>query len=97
MTGITRSQVKAIQASIRVQQKFLAEILEHSHRWELSNGELKICFTADKRAFAEMVDGRESLAKITTVARQVLEQEVKVVSRLELPDASSPRVAKGYK
>jgi hypothetical protein len=98
--GITQSQVKAIRTSLQAQQKFLSELLGRSHRWELSNGVLKIHFTNEMRAFAEMVEGRDSIARIAAVAKQILNQEIKVISKVveaALPNVSSPSDIKGRK
>src|SRR5262249_8485923 len=62
--GVSEEQVAEIRNSVAGQQKFLGELLEHGHRWEVEASELRIYFSAEKRAFAEMVEGRESLEKI---------------------------------
>jgi len=97
--GIARSQVKGIRMRVQAQQKFLGELLEHSHRWELSNDDLNIYFTGAKRPFAEMVEGRDSLARIATVARQVLNREIRVFSKVEAASSNvvSPNDARGRK
>ncbi len=69
--GMTAEQVADIRGTIQAQQKFLGELLEHAHRWELENTELRIYFATDKRAFAELVEGRESLEKIRATASKV--------------------------
>jgi len=38
--------------------------VEQSGLWELEGAELRIYFSSDKRPFAEMMEGRETLEKI---------------------------------
>jgi len=58
--GLSEEQVLDIRAAIQAQQKFLGELVEHGHRWELDGMELLIYFATEKRPFAEMIEGRES-------------------------------------
>ena len=81
--GISEEQVLEIRAAIQAQQKFLGELLEHGHRWELDGVELKIFFATEKRPFAEMVEGRDSLEKIRATASKVLNRSVRVCAKIE--------------
>jgi len=81
--GIAHEQVMEIRGAIQTQQKFLGELLEHGHRWELEGSELRIFFATDKRPFAEMVEGRESLEKIRATASKVLNRTVRVCAKIE--------------
>jgi len=63
----------------------LAELLGYAVRWQLNHGDLRIYFPADKRPFAEMVEGRELLPTITSIAREVLGHPVQVVVKLDPP------------
>jgi DNA polymerase-3 subunit gamma/tau len=81
--GISDRQVLEIRAAIQAQQKFLGELLEHSHRWELEGVELRIFFATDKRPFAEMIEGRDSLEKIRATANKVLNRSVRVCAKIE--------------
>jgi DNA polymerase III subunit gamma/tau len=81
--GISDQQVLEIRGSIQAQQKFLGELLEHGHRWELDGPELRIFFATDKRPFAEMVEGRDSLEKIRSAASKVLNRAVRVCAKIE--------------
>jgi DNA polymerase-3 subunit gamma/tau len=94
-SGLTEGQVAEIRAAIQAQQKFLGELLEHGHRWELDGPELRIFFATDKRPFAEMVEGRDSLEKIRTAASKVLNRAVRVCAKIESVAATAtpaPRV-----
>jgi DNA polymerase-3 subunit gamma/tau len=83
MIGITAEQVTEIRAAIQAQQKFLGELMEQSGRWELDGAELRIYFSPDKRPFAEMMEGRESLEKIRTISSNVLGRAVRVCAKLD--------------
>lgn len=81
--GITAEQVTEIKSAIQAQQKFLGELLEHGRRWELEGNELRIYFSAEKRPFAEMLEGRESLEKLRAASSTVLGRAVRVCAKLE--------------
>ena len=81
--GVSDEQVLEIRGIIQAQQKFLGELLEHGHRWELDGPELRIFFATDKRPFAEMVEGRDSLEKIRAAASKVLNRAVRVCAKIE--------------
>ena len=83
VSGISQGQVAEIKSAIQAQQKFLGELLEHSSGWELEGAELRIYFSADKRAFAEMIEGREPLEKIRAVSSNALGRPVRVCARLD--------------
>jgi DNA polymerase III subunit gamma/tau len=82
-SGLGEEQVAEIRGGIQAQQKFLGELLEHAHRWELEGAELRIYFATEKRAFAEMVEGRDSLEKIRATAGKVLNRPVRVCAKME--------------
>jgi hypothetical protein len=96
--GLTEAHVEEIRGTIQSQQKFLGELLEHAHRWELEGAELRIYFAAEKRAFAEMVEGRDSLEKIRATAGKVLNRSVRVCAKMEsvaATTANASRAASG--
>ena len=97
-SGLSDDQVGEIRAVIQTQQKFLGELLEHSHRWELEGAELRIYFATEKRPFAEMIEGRDSLEKIRVTSAKVLNRPVRVCARIEAvaaTAANSSRAAVG--
>jgi hypothetical protein len=96
-TGMTLSQAKAVRAAIQARQKFLGELVEQSHRWEFANGELKMWFTPDKHAFVELIDGRESLAKIVQAAGQVLGRDIRIATKIEELASTAKSETKGRK
>ena len=94
-SGITQEQVAEIKTAIQAQQKFLGEIMNQGSRWELEGAELRIYFSADKRAFAEMMEGRDSLEKVRTCSSKVLGRAVRVCAKVEAVAAAAPRGISG--
>ena len=93
--GITQEQVAEIKAAVQAQQKFLGELVEQSRLWELEGAELRIYFSPDKRPFAEMMEGRETLEKIRSISSKVLGRAVRVCAKLEAVAAAAASVARG--
>ena len=89
--GMTLEQVAEIKSAIQAQQKFLGEIVHHGSRWELEGAELRIYFSTEKRAFAEMMEGRESLEKVRACSSKVLGRPVRVCAKVESVAADAPR------
>jgi DNA polymerase-3 subunit gamma/tau len=83
LEGISEKEAAEIRAAIQSQQKFLGELLEHAHRWELEGAELRLYFGATKRAFAEMIEGREAMEKIRAASGKVLGRSVRVCAKIE--------------
>ena len=93
--GISQEQVAEIKAAIQAQQKFLGELVEQSFRWELEGAELRIYFSPEKRPFAEMMEGRDTLEKIRGVSSKVLGRAVRVCAKLEAVAAASASASRG--
>ena len=81
--GISPEQLAEIKAAIQAQQKFLGELVEQSSCWELDGAELRLYFSPEKRPFAELLEGRESLEKIRVISSKVLGRPVRVCAKLE--------------
>jgi DNA polymerase-3 subunit gamma/tau len=93
--GITPEQVAEIKTAIQTQQKFLGEIVNQGSRWELEGAELRIYYSADKRAFAEMMEGRDSLEKVRACSSKVLGRPVRVCAKVEIVAAAGSRGISG--
>src|SRR4029077_20030274 len=93
--GITQEQVAEIKAAVQAQQKFLGELVEQSSLWELEGAELRIYFSPEKRPFAEMMEGRETLEKIRSMSSKVLGGAVRVCAKLEAVAAAAASAARG--
>jgi DNA polymerase-3 subunit gamma/tau len=93
--GLTAEQAMEIKTAIQAQQRFLGELIEHGKRWELEGAELRIYFSPDDRAFAEMLEGRESLEKVRGVSSKVLGRPVRVCAKLETVAAAAAPASRG--
>jgi DNA polymerase III subunit gamma/tau len=92
LTALDAARVSEIKSAILSQQKFLAELVEHASRWELDGGEIRLHFPTEHRALAELLQGRESLEKLRTIASRVLGQPLRVCVRLDAGPALSSAV-----
>ena len=81
--GISAEQVAEIKAAIQAEKKFLGELVDQSSRWQVEGMELRIFFPVEKRAFAELLEGREALEKIRAQASRVLGKPVRVCAKIE--------------
>ena len=81
--GLAGEQVAEIKAAVQSQQKFLGELVEQGSRWELDGSELRIYFSPKNRAFAELLEGRDSLEKVRAVSSKVIGRAVRVCAKLE--------------
>jgi DNA polymerase-3 subunit gamma/tau len=88
--GITQEEVSEIKAAVQAQQKFLGEIVQQGSRWELEGAELRIYFSQAKRAFAELMEGRDSLEKVRICSSKVLGRPVRVCAKVEAVAAAAP-------
>jgi DNA polymerase-3 subunit gamma/tau len=93
--GITQEQVAEIKTALQAQQKFLGEIVQQGSRWELEGAELRIYFSPEKRAFAEMMEGREPLEKARACSSKVLGRPVRVCAKVEAVASAAPRGTSG--
>jgi DNA polymerase-3 subunit gamma/tau len=94
--GLSGEQLAEIKAAIQAQQKFLGELVEHSSRWELEGAELRIYFSPEKRAFAEMLEGRDSLEKVRAASSKVLGRTVRVCAKLEAVAAAAASASRAF-
>jgi DNA polymerase III subunit gamma/tau len=81
--GISDAQVAEIKAIVQEEKKFVGGLLEQSSRWQVEGAELRIFFPTEKRAFAELLEGRESVEKIRIIAGKVLGRPVRVCAKIE--------------
>ena len=93
--GISQENVAEIKTAIQAQPKFLGELVEQSNRWELEGAELRLYFSPEKRPFAELLEGRDSLEKIRVISSKVLGRAVRVCAKLESVVAAAASAARG--
>ncbi len=78
ITGITPAQVKDIKATVQERHKFLGELVARANRWELVGDELRLLFSTDSRAFADLLTARDPLKRLTAIASEALEMPVRI-------------------
>ena len=66
-----------------LQEKFLGELVEHAHRWEMDGGEVRLFFPTESRALAEMLQARDPMETLRNIASRVLGQPLRVCVKLE--------------
>ena len=82
-SGLDAAQVTAIKSAVLSQQKFLGELVEHASRWELDGGEIRLYFPTESRALADLLQSREHMEKLRTIANRVLGRQLRVCVKLE--------------
>ena len=80
-SGIDPAEVQALCAAVQAQQKFLASLLTHVTRWEVSGDQLQIYFPPEQRSLSEMLS-REAMEKLRTITNQVLGRPLRVCVKL---------------
>ena len=81
--GLTQEQVDSIKGAILAQEKFLGELIEHATRWEMVGGEVRLFFSTESRALAEMLQARDPMERLRNIAGRILGQTVRVCVKLE--------------
>jgi DNA polymerase-3 subunit gamma/tau len=81
-SGIDPADVQALTAAVLAQQKFLASLLTHVTRWEVSGDQLLVYFPPEQRSLSEMLQSREPLEKLRTITNQVLGRPLRVCVKL---------------
>jgi len=82
-SGIDPTMVDAIKLAIQQKQRFLAELVEHAHKWELEGSELRLYFSAASRTLAQMLEAREPLEKLRTIVSDVTRSALRVCVRMD--------------
>ena len=81
--GLTGAQVESIRSAIATQEKFLSELVGNASRWEMSGGEVRLFFPMESRALADMLQQREPMERLRTIAGRILGRTVRVCVKLE--------------
>jgi DNA polymerase III gamma/tau subunit len=95
IAGLEAAQVDAIKAESFAQTQFLGELVESAVRWELEAGEIRLYFPNERRALADLLQSRDRIEKLRTIASRVLGQQVRVCVRLEASPVLASRVRAG--
>ena len=91
--GLEASQVDAIKAESFAQAQFLGELVDGVARWELEAGEVRLYFPTERRALADLLQSRDRIEKLRTIASRVLGQQLRVCVKLE----TTPALASGVR
>jgi len=91
--GLEASQVDAIKAESFAQAQFLGELVDGVARWELEAGEVRLYFPTERRALADLLQSRDRIEKLRTIASRVLGQRLRVCCKLE----TTPALASGVR
>jgi DNA polymerase III subunit gamma/tau len=81
--GIDAAQVEAIKSAVLAQQKFLGELIERATRWELDGAEVRLYFPSESRAFADLLQARDPMERLRTIASKVLGRSLRVCVKLD--------------
>jgi DNA polymerase III subunit gamma/tau len=82
-SGIDPTIVDAIKLAIQQKQRFLAELVEHAHKWEVDGSELRLYFSTASRTLAQMLEAREPLEKLRTIVSDVTRSALRVCVRMD--------------
>ena len=72
-----------IKSEIHAQAQFVAQLVERALRWEVESGELRLYFSTEDRALAELLQARDNVEKLRTIASRVHGQPLRVCVKLE--------------
>jgi DNA polymerase III subunit gamma/tau len=95
VAGMEGAQVDAIKAESSAQAKFLGQLVESAVRWEFDAGEVRLYFPTERRALAELLQSRDHIEKLRTIASRVLGQPLRVCVKLEATPVLASKVRAG--
>lgn len=81
--GASDAQIESIKTAIAAQEKFLGELVSNASRWELSGNEVRIFFSTEHRALADMLQSRDPMERLRNLAGRILGHTVRVCVKLE--------------
>jgi DNA polymerase-3 subunit gamma/tau len=82
-SGIDPTMVDAIKLAILQKQRFLAELVDHAHKWELEGSELRLYFSNASKTLAQMLEAREPLEKLRAIVSDVTRSALRVCVRMD--------------
>ena len=93
--GIDAAKVQTIKTESFSQSQFLGELVEHAFRWEIEGAEVRLYFPPERRDFADLLQSRDRIEKLRTIASGVLGQQVRVCVKLEAAPAVAAKIRTG--
>jgi len=98
IAGLESAQLDAIKSEIFSKAQFVGQLVESAARWEVEAGELRLYFPTEHRALADLLQARDNVEKLRTIASRVLGQPLRVCVKLEassVPSSSATKVRTG--
>jgi DNA polymerase III subunit gamma/tau len=95
VAGMEGTQVDAIRTESFAQAKFLGELVGSAVRWEFEVGEVRLYFPTERRALADLLQSRDHIEKLRTIASRVLGQPLRVCVKLEATPVLASKVRAG--
>jgi DNA polymerase-3 subunit gamma/tau len=95
LAGLEAAKVDAIKAESFAQARFLGELLESAVRWEFEAGEVRLYFPTERRALADLLQSRDHIEKLRTIASRVIGQPLRVCVKLEASPVLASKVRAG--
>jgi DNA polymerase III subunit gamma/tau len=98
VAGLESAQLDAIKSEIFSKAQFVGQLVESATRWEVEAGELRLYFPTENRALADLLQARDNMEKLRTIASRVLGQPLRVCVKLEassVPSGSATKVRTG--
>ena len=89
VAGLDAAQVGAIKAEIFSKAQFVGQLVESAFRWEVEAGELRLYFPTEQRALADLLQTRDNVERLRTIASRVLGQPLRVCVKLDASPVSS--------
>ena len=82
IAGLTAEQQRALEAALEP-HKFLNSMVQQADRWELEGNEMRIFFTPEYRAVAEMLQSRDPIERLRVVLTNVMGRPIRICVKLE--------------
>ena len=79
VAGLEPAQLDAIKAEIFAKAQFVGQLVESATRWEVEAGEIRLYFPTEQRALADLLQARDNVEKLRTIASRVLGQPLRYV------------------
>lgn len=88
------SPIDAVRKTVIAEEKFIGHLVSDA-RWELAGNELRIFFSTENRALADMLQARDPMERLRNVASRILGHTVRVCVKLEAVPVAGATPASG--
>jgi DNA polymerase-3 subunit gamma/tau len=90
IAGMTAVQQRTLSTALEP-HKFLNSMVQQATRWELEGNEMRIFFTPEYRAVAEMLQAREPIEKLRNLLNDVMSRPIRICVKLETARSGGTR------